>query len=219
MIKFILHLSRVILVLSHLLIKNVDVEPLTLKVLDGSNGFRYSYLIQPKSDIKMPFYGSAIRMWPIYENTKLDKGFTLFEFTRILKSEELAVMDISFVDGFNSNINLYSNKYNISTRFGEGTCEMARGFYKDGVCLSPCLTYNDDFLCCRGKYSSPQTCSRLGEPIAYENKIWKNTIRSVTIPPKIYTYAYDDKSGTLSAIDDNVVLEFYRVNVLNTISN
>ena len=55
-------------------------------------------------------------------------------------------MDISFVDGFNSNINLLSTKYNISTNFGSNTCDIAGGYYTKGVCLSPCLTWDLD-LC------------------------------------------------------------------------
>ena len=74
---------------------------------------------------KMSFYGRAIRLWPEWSNYKLDKGFTLVEYTRILKNEVAGVIDISFVDRFNSNVKLLSNKINITTDFGTNTCDTA----------------------------------------------------------------------------------------------
>ena len=138
----ILLLSYIKSTISYLLVKNVDVKPFTLKLLDGKNGFKYQYRMPPQTSKKLSFYGTAIRLWAEYEDTLNDKGFTLFEFTREYKDEIFSVMDISFVDGFNSNINLLSKKYNISTNFGSNTCNLACGHYTKGVCLSPCLTWD-----------------------------------------------------------------------------
>ena len=219
MMIIILLLSYIKSCISYLLVKNVDVEPFTLKLLDGKNGFKYQYRMIPQTTKKLSFYGTAIRLWVEYDNTLNDKGFTLFEFTREYKDEIFSVMDISFVDGFNSNINMLSAKYNISTNFGSNTCNLAGGYYTKGVCLSPCLTWDLDFMCCRNNYGTPQTCNRLGLPISNENRRWREVIRNAVHPPRVYTYAYDDREGIIAHPDETVELQFYRVGLVNTLYN
>ena len=217
MLKFILLLT---LTSAELIIKNVDTIPLTLRILNGANGFSYRYRMHSGDVKKMSFYGRAIRLWAEWSDYSLDKGFTLVEYTRILKNEVAGVIDISFVDGFNSNVKLLSNKINITTNFGINTCDTAGGqnHLDDNICLSPCSLWNIDFICCYGDYGTPQTCTNNGEPISNENKRWRDTIRSVVTPPRVYTYAYDDNSGTISNPSDTIEIQFYRVGIISMIN-
>ncbi len=135
MVIIILVLSYIKTAISYLLFKNIDSVPLTLKVLDGKNGFNYQYRMNPDMSKHMSFYGTDIRLWVEYDEPRQykDKGFTLFEFTREYNDEIFSVMDMSFVDGFNSNINLLSAKYNITINVGSNTCDIAGGYYNKGV--------------------------------------------------------------------------------------
>ena len=182
------------------------------------NGFNYQYIIEPQISKKLSFYGTAIRLQVEWGDTSNYKGFTLFELTREYKNEVASVMDISFVHGFNSNINLLSSKYNISNNLGSNACDIAGGQYTKGVCLSHCLSYNLDFICCRNDYGTPRTCSRFGLPVSYENRTWRSIIRNAVQPPKVYTYPYDDESGTLSDPDETVEIRFYRVGQVSSLN-
>ena len=77
--------------------------PFKLKLLGGSQGFKYECNFQSGIRKKISFYWVYMRLWVEYSDGS-DKGFTLIEFTRKLKEEHLAVMVISCVDGFNSNM-------------------------------------------------------------------------------------------------------------------
>ena len=92
-------------------------------------------------------------------------------------------MDIYVVDGFNSNINLRSTNYNITTNFGSNACDIAGWYYNKCVCVSHCLTWDLDFMCCRNNYGTPQKCTRLGLPLSSENQRWREVIRNAVHPP------------------------------------
>ena len=59
-------------------------------------------------------------------------------------------------------------------------------------------------MCCRYNYDAPQTCSRSGLPISSDKQMWREVIRNAVHPPRVYTYAYDDDSGTLSNPNETV---------------
>ena len=138
----------------------------------------------------------------------------MFGFTREYKHGIVSVMGISFVNGFANNTNLLSTKYNISTNFGSDTCNIACGYYNKGVCLSHWLTCDSDFMCCRNNYGTPQTCSILCSPISSDNQRWREVIRNAVNPHRVYTYAYDDDSGTLSNPDEMVEIQFFFIDGL-----
>ena len=47
------------------------------------------------------------------------------------------------------------------------------------------------------------------------NQKWREVIRNAVHPPRVYTYACDDDSGTLGNPDDMVEIHFFRVCIIN----
>ncbi|KAH7690591.1 Thaumatin family protein, partial [Dioscorea alata] len=114
--------------------------------------------------------------------------------------------DISLVDGFNLPVSIaptgVSSCVSSSCAFDiNGICpeilQVKDGNGKVVACMSACLKFNNDKMCCRGKYGSPQTC----KPSSYA-KMFKKAC------PQAYSYAYDDTTSTFTCTGANYVITF-----------
>jgi hypothetical protein len=69
------------------------------------------------------------------------------------------------------------------------------------ACNSACNAFNTDQYCCRGAYSTPQTCKAENWPVNYD-KIFKKVCKDS------YSYAYDDGTSTYGCKDCSYTITF-----------
>lgn len=203
-------------------IENIDNKQLTVKWINGKLRTEGFIVLDSTQSVVFPFYGVSMRLWAEYHKGQPQ---TLFEWTRIVGKEEETIIDISAVDGIGASFNLLGDDLNIAGRYNSNVCEEAGSEYINYGCYAPCKNEKLDEQCCSGIYNTPETCSLskiTNEPLDDKNKQWRYAIRNHTTPPIIYTYAYDDKSGTINYKGEWLILSFmdnvdYRTYVKNTI--
>lgn len=102
--------------------------------------------------------------------------------------------DVSLVDGYNLPLNVVPSVSGCGipgcVRDLNDSCPTELQEIVNGqvvACLSACEKFNTDLYCCRGAYSTPDTC----HPTNY-SQIFKAAC------PTSYSYAYDDASSTFT---------------------
>ncbi|RWS19335.1 thaumatin-like protein 2, partial [Leptotrombidium deliense] len=117
------------------------------------------------------------------------------------------VYDISAVDAYNLPISIRPESgQKIGQKFGfpkeydcvttkckfdfRNNCPDRLKKWKNGkvtACLSACTATNDNYLCCRKQFNTPQTCQAQNHHLI---KYFKDRC------PQMYSFAYDDKKST-----------------------